>query len=410
MQNTVGPTYDPLRQICIYWAEYHSGQFRDCWVFGPNYLKEEQAFRRDAKKLALDFLLEKSECTLPDLLSTLKGIQEEARATYVEEALQNMGQVDFQVLMAVDGCFFLLVAFSILGVGSLGIELKFPDSHPIFGIGCVREKMDMWLNSMFFVGNQMPFIVLKQLMKLRFFQELKTNNEWKQPLELAKRAIYELLMTELGQKPVDLMHCLQRLMPGTKSGSDVVIPIIGNNVFHETEDIPSAMELCGRGIAFRALEKDLGSRGIQYKLGFLSAVLNLPILKVDRYTELVVESIRKYEIVQGAQGIEPESSSFLKLLSELIRSPQDVAVLSSQGIIQGRAEGLPVCLRSFDGMASCEHLCNVRREIKEYPPRRWWKYKRLISFVSITPAILLLILAFLQTDYTVLGYYRQGHP
>ncbi|XP_027118884.2 uncharacterized protein [Coffea arabica] len=409
MQNTFGPTYNTLRQIRIYWAEYHSGKFGQLWVFGPNYRTKELDFRRDAKKLALDFLLEKSECTLPDLLSTLEDIEEKARATYAEEALQNMDQVDFQELMAVDGCFFLLIAFFILGVGSPGVELKFSDDHPIFGIGCVKENMDMWLSSMFFVGNQMPFIVLEQLMKLRFFQELKTKNEWKQPLELAKRAIYELLVTELDQKPVDLIHCLQRLVPGTKSGSGVVIPIMGNNICDETEVIPSAKELCERGIAFRALEKDLGSRGIHFKLGFFSAVLNLPIFKVDRYTELVVESVRKYEIVQGAQGIEPESSSFLKLLSELIRSPQDVEVLSSQGVIQGRAEGLPIFLSNFDGIVSCEHLCNVRREIKEYPLRLWWKHKKLIGFISMTSAILLLILAFLQTDYSVLGYNKQGH-
>ncbi|KAL3507532.1 hypothetical protein ACH5RR_032914 [Cinchona calisaya] len=395
MQNTYGPTNNIPCEIGIYWAEYHNGQFGDRWVFGPSYRTEELDFRQDAKKLALNLLLEKSGCSLLELLSILQDIEGVARATYAEDALVNMDRVDFQEMMAVDGCFFLLVAFSILGVESLGIELKFSDNHPIFGIGCVRENMDMWLSSMFFVGNQLPFVVLKRLMNLRFFRELKMENKWKQPLELAKRAIYKLLMvTETDQEPVDLIHCLQSFLPGMKSGSHVAIPVISYNAGDEIEDIPSAKELVGLGITFEALEGEQGSGGVYYKRGFFNAVLSLPIFKVDRYTELVVECLRKYEIVQGARGIEPKSTSYLKFLSELIRTPQDVEVLYSRGVIEGRTEGLPAFLSNFHGMASCEHLHSVRRGIKEYPPPLWWKDKRLFSFISTISPILLLAVAF----------------
>ncbi|XP_071939383.1 uncharacterized protein [Coffea arabica] len=362
MQNTCEPTNNIPRQIRIFWPEYHNGQFGQFWRFGPCYLEKELKgevdIRQKEKKLALNFVLEKSGSTLPELLSRLQETEEEARAAYPECDLKDIDGDKFREMMAIDGCFYLLVAFSILGEGMDGFKLEFPDNHRFFGIGCVREAMEMWLSSMFFVGNQIPFVVLKQLMKLRFFQELMKKNKWKQPSGLLKRAVHMLLIIELDPKPVDLIHCLQTCLLGTRSGSDVGISIMVNDVGgDEVDDLPSAVELCRKGIAFAALEEDLGSRGIHYKHGSFNGVLYLPIFKVDRYTALMVECLHKYEIVQKARGIKPESTSFFKLLSELIRTEQDVDLFSSQGVILGgSAEALPEILSEFDDVEPCDYI------------------------------------------------------
>lgn len=416
MQDTRGPTNGVVRrQICISWPDYHNGQFGQCWRFGPCYLekelKEEVDDRQEEKQLALDIVLEKSGSTRSDLYGRLRDSEEEARATYHEFALKDIDEDKFREMMAIDGCFYLLVAFSILGEGMDGFKLEFPDNHRFFGLGCVEAVMEMWLNSMFFVGNQIPFVVLEQLMELSFFKELVIKNKWKQPLELAKRAVHMLLMTDpLDQKPVDLMHCLHTCVLGTKTGSDVTIPIMGNNVGDEVDDLPSAEELLTNGIAIAALEKDRGSRGIYYEHGPFSGVLYLPVFKVDRYTALVVECLRKYETAQKDSGIKPEATSFLKLLSELIRTEEDVKLFSSQRVILGRAEGLPQILNKFDGRESCncEHLRHVRRQIKSLPPQRWWiSIKRMIVYIRRNPCRCFICpLQFLQTYFTVLACYK----
>ncbi|XP_071940653.1 uncharacterized protein [Coffea arabica] len=349
-----------------------------------------------------------------NILDRLKESEGEARAAYSQDALQGIGGGDeFVNMMAIDGCFNLLVAFSILGQGIFGFKLGFEDSHSSFGTGFVRDNMGMWLQSMFLVGNQIPFVVLEQLMKLRFFEGLKRRYKWKQPSGLLKRAVHMLVTTELDPKPVDLIHCLQICLLGTRSGSDVGISIMVNDVGgDEVDDLPSAVELCRKGIAFAALEEGLGSRGIHYKHDPFNGVLYLPIFKVERYTALMVECLHKYEIVQKPRGIKPESTSFFKLLSELIRTEQDVELFSSQGVILGgSAEALPEILSEFDDVepCDCEHFRHVRRQIKKYPPKQCWiSTKRVIGYIMRNPGrcSVVFLLQFLQTYFTILAYYK----
>lgn len=392
------PNRNIPRQICKYWPEYHSGTFGNLWVFGPHYRAKELDFRRNAKEDALNFVLEKSGCTLPNLLNTLEEIEEAARTTYADDTLDNLQSVEFQEMMAIDGCFFLLLAFSILGMGSSGTEVGFPEKHLIFGVGCVTEEMDQWLESMFFIGNQIPVIVLEEIMKLKFFQELKRGKQWKKPLDFVRRALYNFLMVENQPKPVDLIHCLQSVFLGVKSGSHVTLPIMNLDAGDAVEEIPSAMELSKLGIKFKNLEGELGSRGIHYEHSALNDLLYLPVFKVDRYTELIIKCLHKYEMVQASRGIEPEATSYFKLLSELIRTPQDVEVLYSQGVIQGRLEGLPVLLSSFAGMQLSENLRHVRQEIRSHPLHHWWKrIYPMLKLIAVIATVLAFIFAFLET-------------
>ncbi|KAL3507530.1 hypothetical protein ACH5RR_032912 [Cinchona calisaya] len=411
MQSMLRPNQNIPRQICRCWPEYHSGNFANLWVFGPHYRVKELDFKRDAKMDALRFVLERSGCTLPKLLDRLERIEEAARATYADETLEKLPRVKFQEMMARDGCLFLLLAFSILGVESrsTGIELGFPEKHLIFGINCVREEMDLWLNSMFFVGNQIPVMVLEEIMKLRFFRKLKTENQWIQPLDLAKRALYNSLMVEHDQpKPVDLIHCLQSIFLGRKIGSHVIVPILDLDAGGAIEEMPSAAELSNLGIKFEKLDGELGSRGIYYKHSAFNHVLHLPVFSVDRYTELTVKCIEKYEIVQASEGIAPDVTSYLKFLNKLIRTPQDAVLLYSEGLLQGRLEYLPGLLSSFDGVELSEHLCNVRREIRDHPPQHWLKcIKLMIKPIALIAAILTFVLALLQSACSILGHYNK---
>lgn len=406
MQSTLTQNQNFPRQICKYWPEFHSGRFGNLWVFGPHYRVKELDFRCNAKKDALDFVLEKSGWSLPRLLTTLADIEEEAIGTYADDTLNDLQRVKFIEMMARDGCFFLLVAFSILGVGSTGTEVGFPEKHLIFGMGRVGEEMDLWIHSMFFVGNQIPLIVLQEIMKLRFFQELKTGKQWKQPLDFAKKALYNFLIAEHQQKSVDLIHCLQSTFLGRKIGSHVTVPVMDTDARDAIEEIPSATELFTLGIKFKKLEEEVGIRGICYTYSAFDHVLYLPVFKVDRYTELTVKCLHKYETVQASRGIEPDVSPYFKVFSELLRTPKDAELLSSQGVIQGKLEGLPRLLSSFDGMVPSEHVSHVRREIRKHPPQYWQKCMKLwVKLIAPIAAILTLIFALLPADYSLLGYY-----
>lgn len=110
---------------------------------------------------------------------------------------------DFLDTMAEYGCLFLLLAFSILGARP---ELKFSNSHIIFGREHATNHLTWWLKYIFFVENQLPFSILQKLMSyLRFFRELKARrNQWNNPpldYQLSKRTIEKILVFETDPLP-----------------------------------------------------------------------------------------------------------------------------------------------------------------------------------------------------------------
>lgn len=96
------------------------------------------------------------------------------------------------VLSFKDGCLFLQMGLFILGRSK---QLGYPPDDELFGKKHNSKEMTRWIKSMFFVGNQIPFLVLKELMKQHFFQNvIKEGKGDEFPSDLSKRVLHRFLL------------------------------------------------------------------------------------------------------------------------------------------------------------------------------------------------------------------------
>ncbi|PIN23467.1 hypothetical protein CDL12_03812 [Handroanthus impetiginosus] len=417
--------------------------------FGPIYYKKDNV---SAKEEAWQHVLKntpgRAAATTEIYMSAIREIEKSARDSYAGEEADRFTDSQFRMMMILDGCFFLQLALHVLG-GSQ--QLGYPADHNIFGKSTSDPRykdVKKWIEAMFFVGNQLPLVVLKQLMKQSYFQ--KVINEWKpkQPSELSRKALYELLLLPekrsysprmwgaleslwekvfdsrihwmLQQKPSDLLHGLHLLVLGPQldltgeeeeeeEDQDLESQQqLGNSLGAIDEKTSfSATKLRQEGIHF-LLSRGIGSRSIHYTNSIFFchgyAILHLPPILMDGDTELMFQGLRNYEISQKLDISKREVCSYLRFMSELIQTPDDAKILASKGIIQGDAKfkyKLPGILR---GLASRDtynqNLRVVKLKIKDYSPPIWKKYWHIISFGFA--------LTILQTVYTILPYYKTG--
>lgn len=95
----------------------------------------------------------------------------------------------------------------------------------------------------------------------------------------------------------------------------------------------TATELKQSGIRIRKLQNG-GIRSIDFKNYFFLAILYLPVLQVDDTTDIILHNLKTYESCQSLWKHKRELSSYLRLMSDLIQTPEDVRLLKDKGIIE----------------------------------------------------------------------------
>ncbi|CAA3022717.1 Hypothetical predicted protein [Olea europaea subsp. europaea] len=401
--------------------------------FGPFYCnketKESSRFLSLSKEEAWEHLLKKSPAraavTIEIYTSAMRKIEEEARATYDGGVVDHLSGPEFRWMMIKDGCLFLQLVLCVLGGGQ---QLGYPPDHIISGQKKNYKDIKELIEAMFFVGNQIPFTVLKELMKQSYFKNVIKKWKWEQPSDLCRTALYELLLLPAQevhdsrkvfasrfnwlqqQQPSDLLHGLQLLILGPKYEGE-------EEEEEEEKDLEaqhdidnkiswSATELRKVGIHFRRLNRSNGSRGIRFTNSIWRCkaypILYLPHFYVGDDTELMFQNLRRYEISQKLDQSKQEVSTYLLFMSELIRTPGDAKLIRSHGIIQGTFKHnleLPRILRGLDLDGSYnKNLRRVKLQTNDYSPPLWTKYWQIVSFVFI--------LTILQTVYSILQFYR----
>ncbi|KAK4405938.1 hypothetical protein Sango_0600300 [Sesamum angolense] len=307
-------------------------------------------------------------------------------------------------------------------------RLGYPPDHTIFGKTSKSPRfkdVKDWIEAMFLVGNQIPLMVLKKLMKQSYFQKVIKEGKWKQPSELSRMALYELLLLPevedlrprawravnglwgkvfasrmrwlQQQQPTDLLHGLQLLVLGPELDQKDEEEEEDDNDEQENQDLEaqheqanssdaidetitsSATDLKQAGIHFW-LSRGIGSRGIHFtNTMFLChgyPILHLPPILMEDDTELMFKCLINYEM------------------------SQKLDVSKREGKVK-RKHKLPAILR---GLASRDtynqNLRIVKLKISDYSPPIWKKYWHIISFAFV--------ITVLQTVYTILPYYKSN--
>ncbi|KAL0414230.1 UNVERIFIED_CONTAM: hypothetical protein Sradi_1624700 [Sesamum radiatum] len=396
--------------------------------FGPLYgidIEAVQATKNKAWKHVLKNSSEDDPSVIMEIYSTaIRKVEKEARETYADR-IPGTGS-DFRWMMIKDGCFFLQLALFILGCSE---QLKYPSNDPIFGRKHNKKDIKKWLEAMFFVGNQIPLVALKELMN--------QNN-------LAD------------QQPSDVLHGLQHLVvgPGTscdlsseyEADDDIDLEaneddigdyerIFARAVDHDDNEtspssnfdrvrmflnaigfrssiddrkrvFPCATELKRAGVHIKKL-KSGGVRSICFKSYYVWAYLYLPVFPVDDHTELIFRNLKTYEISHQQSGKHRrEVSSYLRVMSDIIQTTKDAKLLEESGIIQGNSddvEKLPGILYrlSPEDIRLTHEFHTLRNQIRGYSSP-WIHYKGVVNLV--------VFLTFLQTILALLSYFRPPKP
>lgn len=177
------------------------------YSFGPFYHPESKS-SIEAKDKAWKKILEKEGPDEDEInqryLSAMRRVEKEARAAYGgDAALVDFTESEFRWMMIRDSCLFLQLTLSLLNNASA--ELDFPDDDPIFGKKQSVKSFMGLIKSMFLMGNQIPLVVLNELMNLKFFRSIIEGVQWwERPSDLlSKQILYDLIVDptiQTGQK------------------------------------------------------------------------------------------------------------------------------------------------------------------------------------------------------------------
>ncbi|CAN4091860.1 unnamed protein product [Withania somnifera] len=171
--------------------------------FGPLFEEDDQDFVKKAKKEAWQCVVRSSksrEAIVTEIyISSIRQIEDKAKASYApDSALDKLSNKDFRDMMLKDSCLFLQLLFSLLCDED---DVKWNDFPHLKNISL--NNRHKWVESMLHVGNQIPMVVLRELLKKSYFQKIIKNGKWKEPsLDLAKKALFRVVLSpELHRQP-----------------------------------------------------------------------------------------------------------------------------------------------------------------------------------------------------------------
>ncbi|OIT40078.1 hypothetical protein A4A49_65899, partial [Nicotiana attenuata] len=424
--------------------------------FGPLFGQDDEVIKK-AKEEAWLHVISSSksrEATITEIyISAIRRIEKEARASYHPESeVIAMSGKDFRDMMLKDSCLFIQLSFSLLRGDN-----KLDDFPHLRNISLSNKHK--WVESMFHVGNQIPLVVLRELLNQRYFREvLIKNGKWKEPSSnnLAKMTLFRVLIspalerlrccvsiqfpsvskharrlkiwTDQLKECCDVLHGLHLLLLGPENypekdkyvdDDDDVDPgeeskgaEDNNEIKSNTEaggcgtDVKNVAELKQAGIYFTTTKG--GIRGIIRSKRFLIySYLSLPPLFVGSHTQFLLECLKQYE--QKLDPSEREVSSYLQFMCDLILTVRDAKLLESDGIIKGNRkyiESLPTILTKLasDVKTSDEsNLSHVKIDVNSYNRPPWVSEYFTIAF---SLSFIGLIISAAQTSYAILAYHK----
>ncbi|KAG8369824.1 hypothetical protein BUALT_Bualt14G0053900 [Buddleja alternifolia] len=418
--------------------------------FGPFYYNNDHVFQ-EAREEAWLLVLRKTDPNInsseaqekikQDYMSAMRNVQKEAIDAYAGNGSLPVKGSDFLWMMIKDGCFFLQLALVILGGAKL---LGHPPDHVIFSNQQNSKKITMWLDAMFFAGNQIPLIVLQELMKQSFFHNVIAKGEWVRPSVLSKRILYELLvlpsldirspeksfilplmcckgrsarsekdchvlLKDIIHQPCDVLQGLRSMILGPSiepeefEPDEIDLEANWKQSTSEEKRKINATSLKKAGITIKHIQ-GVGIRGISFEETYYGANLYLPTFTVEDDTEMTLKNLKTYEMNQPGAKNNREVCSYLRFMGDIICTLEDVKLLAKKGIIQGskkEIDKLPGIMRRLECMDLTHHLYNVKLHIGSYSAPAWVQY---VKYVMNLVALLTLI----QTMYTVLSFHHSS--
>ncbi|MED6205370.1 hypothetical protein PIB30_016956 [Stylosanthes scabra] len=292
-----------------------------------------------------------------------------------------MSSTEFVEMLVLDGCFVLEI---LRGVAEKeGFEkLGYSNNDPVF-------SMNRWIhsirNDMMMLENQLPLFVLERLLRLQLGRS-KLNNYFK----LLVSAFFEPLApaSEAGK-----ISCKRGLVPV------------------QEEELRDRVEFKKR------------ETGRFWDIEFKNGIMRMPRLLIHDGTRSLFLNLIAFE--QCHLDSSNDITSYVIFMDNLINSPADVGYLHYCGIIEhwlgSDAEVADMFNRLCQDVAidnDNSYLSALSKEVHEYYKTRWHTWCATLrhnhfanpwAITSLVAGVVLLLLTFAQTFYTIYAYYRPPH-
>ncbi|XP_028074480.1 UPF0481 protein At3g47200-like [Camellia sinensis] len=348
---------------------------------------------------------------------------DDPRSYYDKRSTDKYSRKRFANMMLLDGCFILAIIedFFLCAASAANQKSKYDDVKNHLGLSLWYSAHD---DILYLLENQLPFQVLKLIMRLKFQED----EGMKSIIAFLKSVIFsdtghilnkdEVIVSETDRKPFHLLQLVrtkylnlnQSLHKYSKPKSDVMEYFLS---------FGSATELKAKGIHFRPNRRSLSLEGIEFKSWCFSGRLELHPFLVDPPYKLFMSNMIAYEMVSCTRTEDLVITSYIHFMQLLIDNQDDVKELRSKHIL-------------FNALGSDQEVANVFKEftifgtnvmlyddikqriqvhynstaktwmaefINKYFSRPW----TVIAFASAT---CLLVLAFLQTYYTIKSHHK----
>ncbi|KAJ4969809.1 hypothetical protein NE237_002908 [Protea cynaroides] len=334
----------------------------------------------------------------PAIYQIFDVVAREARDCYDLGPLSELSNDVFKRMMFRDGCFILYYIYSVV------------EDIP----GVTRMKRDQKayvMRDLFLLENQLPFIVLKELMCLRFdktkFNELITKFIQWQTVIPSNPALQE------DSQPLHLLDLYQnelcRTAPSVRPPLPKSWPISQAN----WPSFRSVAELKASGIECER-STTCSLEDIKFKSGINKSYLLLPPIIIDDLSKPKFLNLVAYETCPDAPN-DFTVSTYISFLNSLIDSTKDVKELRSKGILRnvlGSDQQVADLFNNLTiGLVSNSQLYrDVKWGIERHyrsKTRIWMADMRHTYFhnpwsaIAFAAALLALLLTMIQTYYAI---------
>ncbi|CAL9111917.1 unnamed protein product [Musa textilis] len=370
-------------------------------------------------------------------IENIKDKEELARSCYSRDA--NMDSYSFVEMLLLDGCFLLHVLLMVVKKTEVVVEdPRKEESNEVDGksgkmhneecplVGVIWQwnliKLDLLL-----LENQIPFFIIQDLfdhimnpgikhisiphLALELFDELhpKMNKDMFQfgPDGNGILHLLHLFHSAMVPSPNYRMTDTESWNPNSPSSSSM-----------QHLHIPSATELGESAVRFR--RKDHARSFLE--VAFCNGELEIPTLHIFDYSNALFRNLISFE--QCYPGVSPYITAYASFMECIMHRERDVRLLHLSGTVVNRLstdKDVAVFFKQicYQVSQSCipGYLSPLYKKVSDHHKHQWRRWNAELKrhyfsnpwvTLSVIAAIILLCLNFIQTLYSVLGYYLKS--
>ncbi|KAF4367682.1 hypothetical protein G4B88_001434 [Cannabis sativa] len=338
---------------------------------------------------------------LKDLIAAVSEVKDEAWQCYEGSFDMIISMDEFVKLLVLDGC-FLIEFFR----KHMNMELQ-KSNDPIFETNYMMSFLN---NDLILLENQIPWLVLDCL-----FQKIMS------PEEIVELPLITLVTdffsdwwfsTEVENNFEEVHKCETKhildllrnslILPSTIAKQKPT-PIVNWKMM-------TATSLQEAGIKLKKAKNGTTTSILDIK--FKNGILEIPQLSLHGVTETLFENLICLE--QCLFSYNEVITSYMIFLNHLIDSAEDMEILVNNDIMEKYMEmdDATIFFNRISNGTICQHYyIDIVDDINKYCGRRWPRYRRVLkrdyfkhpwALISVLVAVTLLILAFLQTVFSII--------